>query len=307
MGGGGSGYSYSNRDTEEIRRALRERLSDDRAEAEINAELNARLAEVNRRDTEAISERLDAIEEALGDEADIEKLLYGGSVAKHTFVDGLSDIDSLVVVNREALGSGDPESLREGFAQLLRERLPAGEVADVVVGNMAVTVTYRDGTQIQLLPAVTHEGKLSISSQTGKHWRAIDPKKFAEQLTAVNRSQGERVVPTIKLAKSVIAGLPQRAKLSGYHVEALAVAAFKGYQGGTSLKEMLTHFFATAANNILKPVPDITGQSRQVDARWGPENSSQRRAAAVDLKRVAQRMQSETSPEEWRKLVDPGS
>lgn len=306
MGGGGSNYNYTNQDPAEIREALRKRLAEDDAEANINAALNERLAEVNQRDNEKISARLDAIKEALGDSVEVDKLLFGGSIAKQTYVDGLSDVDSLVIIRREDLGRAGPEQLRAAFAQLLREHLPPSDVAreDITVGNMAVTVRYRDGVEIQLLPAVSHDAKLSISSESGAHWKAIDPKKFASELTAVNRDQGGKVVPTIKLAKSIVAGLPDRAKLSGYHVEALAIAAFRNYDGGTSLKDMLTHLFESAADNVLKPVPDITGQSRHVDSRWGPAGSQARRAAAVDLRRVAQRMRSEASADAWRKLVD---
>jgi hypothetical protein len=304
MGGGGGGYDYSARDAEDIQRALRERLSDEASESEINKLLTERLTEVNQRDTEEISTRLDAIKEALADEARIDKLLYGGSVAKHTYVDGLSDVDSLVVLDREDLAGRGPESLREGFAQLLREKLPASQVDDVSVGKMAVTVHYRDGIEIQLLPAATKDGQLSISSQTGTRWKAIEPEKFAQRLTEVNQAQGGRVVPVIKLAKAVIAGLPERARLSGYHVEALAVGAFSDYRGGSSLKDMVTHLFDSAASNILKSVPDITGQSRHVDERWGKAGSAERRAAAVELRRVAEQMKSDSSAQTWTGLLE---
>jgi hypothetical protein len=303
MGGGGGHYQYNPRDSEEIERALRERLNDEAAEGEINKLLVEQLINVNQRDTHGISQRLDAIKDALSDDAEIEKLLFGGSVAKHTYVDGLSDVDSLVVLNGDGLGGRGPEGLRTGFAQLLRERLPGGEVQEVTVGLMAVTVRYRDGMEIQLLPAVQHDGKLSISSQTGTRWKAIDPEKFAQQLTHVNQQQGRRVVPVIKLAKAVMASLPERARLSGYHVEALAVAAFTDYRGGTSLKSMVTHLFDSAASNVLRPVPDVTGQSRSVDERWGPTNSPERRAAALELRRVAETMKADMSVESWSRLL----
>ena len=59
------------------------------------------LTEFNDRDVEKIGTYLSEIEGALSNKADLERLLFGGSVAKHTHVEGLSDIDALVLLRED--------------------------------------------------------------------------------------------------------------------------------------------------------------------------------------------------------------
>ena len=69
----------------------------------------------------------------------------------------------------------------------------------------AVTVKYRDGTEIQLLPAVRVDGELAVSSGDSDSWVQIRPREFARVRTATNQSQGRAVVPAIKLVKAIFA------------------------------------------------------------------------------------------------------
>jgi hypothetical protein len=304
MGGGGGGYSISSGEMGDLRREVEERTRRTLAASEINALLGDELARINQRDTAKIGEQLEIIEQALGEEIDgLDTLLFGGSVAKHTFVDGLSDIDSLVILDRDELSALSPAQVRERFGEVLRARLAGGEVADVLVGNMAVTLVYRDGTEIQLLPAVRRGEEVRISSEDGKSWKWIEPRRFAERLTQVNQAQRGQVVPAIKLAKAIIAELPEGQRLSGYHVEALAVAAFTGYNGSTTPREMLSHLFESAALGVLRPAPDSTGQSAHIDQALGPADSEQRRLRARALEGIARRMREAGRAEEWRALL----
>jgi hypothetical protein len=303
MGGGGGGYSISSGDLDDLRRQVEERTRQSLVDSEVNAMLGDELARITARDIPRTSAYLDEIAEALADDvAAFDKLLFGGSVAKHTYVDGLSDIDSLVVLKGDQLQDLSPQQLRERFCEALEKRL-GGEVIDVRSGNLAVTVTYRDGTEIQLLPARASGDAVEISSSDGTRWNRIEPRRFAETLTNVNQAQRGAVVPTIKLAKSIIARLPDRANLSGYHVEALAVAAFTGYTGPRTPKEMLTHFFRQAAAAVQRPVSDTTGQSKNIDDSLGPARSEQRLSVSRQLRLIAQRMENSESADDWRKLL----
>src|SRR4051812_22527863 len=128
MGGGGGGYSLNARELERLRDEARSRYDIAEAEADINSYLAERLAEVNDRDIEAVDRHLDAVEEVLREQIkEFDRLRFGGSVAKHTYVDGLSDIDSLVVLDDPNV---DPAAARERLAQALDAGLPRGEVAD---------------------------------------------------------------------------------------------------------------------------------------------------------------------------------
>src|SRR5438270_913554 len=107
MGGSGGGgtYRFSAAELERLREEAQDRLDRSRKDAEINAFLDHELVDINDRDTNLVNQRLEEIERALqGTISEFDKVLFGGSVAKHTYVDGLSDIDSLVVLNPEAAG-----------------------------------------------------------------------------------------------------------------------------------------------------------------------------------------------------------
>lgn len=303
MGGSGGGSIYQTGDPDQLRREVDEQADRAELDSQVNRLLADTLADLNKRDVKKVNAYLDEIKEALSGQAeDVETLLFGGSVAKHTYVDGLSDIDSLVIV--AAAPGTTPEQLREAFAEALRSALGANAKA-VKAGDLAVTVTYEDGTVMQLLPALREGEAFAISSPKGTSWKHIEPKRFAERLTEVNKSVLGMAVPVIKLAKSAIAGLPGDQRISGYHVEALAIAAFENYDGPKTPKEMLTHFFRTAADNVKRPIRDVSGQSPAVDDYLGNSGSADRDRASAQLARIARRMGSARSREEWDRIVNP--
>lgn len=301
MGGsGGSSYSSSADEAVRLREEVLRELAEQERVTEINAALGELLAGINNRDVDAVRERLDAIVEALADiTVDVDRLLYGGSVAKHTFVDGLSDVDALVVINDS---SSPPGALLETFADALRRRLPQGDIAEVSTGTLAITITYRDGTQVQLLPAVERGGHTSIASSDGREWKQIRPHKFAEKLTETNRANGNAVIPTIKLGKALFQRLPEDMRPSGYHVEAMAVDAFRNYTGRRDRLSMLTHLVDHSASVVLRPTGDITGQSVHVDSWLGPANSAARQALRASIARLASALRSAESASDVAEL-----
>jgi len=61
----------------------------------------------------------------------------------------------------------NPNDLVSSFADLVKTKL--GDSADVKSGEMAVSITYRDGTELQILPAAaTADGNLKVSSPEGR-------------------------------------------------------------------------------------------------------------------------------------------
>lgn len=306
MGGSGGGgtYKMTAREVEKLREEAMARLERQRLDAEVNSLIQRELVELNDRDTEQISRRLDEIEDALREESEgLDRLLFGGSVAKHTYVNGLSDVDSLVVLDPDVVGDRNPHEVRQEFRRILEGRLDMGQVQRIDVGNMAVTVTYRDGAEIQLLPAVAQGDSHAISSADGREWVQIDPRRFSRRLSELNEELGGGVVPTIKLAKAVVASqIPKDHRPSGYHIEALATAAFDGYTGARTPRAMVEHFFQAAQDLVRQPVADITRQSRHVDESLGPAESEKRASLARRLERVARRMRTATSAADWEAL-----
>lgn len=304
--GGRSGSAYSRRDIDAIRQEAADRLEQRRLDVEVNSLLQQELGRVNDRDVEKVNARLDAIRDSLGEDiGEIDRLTFGGSVAKHTYVDGLSDVDALLHVRGESADLG-PEELRERIREALDARLPRGEIESVDVGRLAVTVRYRDGEEIQLVPAVERDGdRIAIADASGRSWSdAIDPRAFTRQLTETNERQGGMVVPIVKLTKAIFDNRLGDSAPSGYHVESLAVGAFNRYEGPRTHKAMLSHFLESAANGVLTPSVDITGQEVNVDASLGPAGSPQRRALSRQIENVARAAGEASSIRQWRALFE---
>jgi len=304
MGGSGrpGGHSGTSDDIARTREMVRRELEQQQLAADINQFLAEQLAGYNERDTEAVREKLDDIEETLRELGhDVERLLFGGSVAKHTYVDGLSDVDSLVFLGDQP---GSPVEVIEGFAEALRASLPPSEVRSIETGRMAVTVTYRDDTQVQLLPATERGEHTVIPLPDGTNWKAVRPHRFTEKLTETNQRNGGGVVPAIKLAKALIDQFPKTQQLSGYHVEALAVDAFKAYNGARDRASMLHHLLRHAAEAVLQPTGDITGQTVHIDKHLGASGSTQRRNISRSLRATETALTSATSAEDYGRVFE---
>ena len=302
--GGGTGGYFSAHDAKALEERARRRLEQSRLESAVNSLLQQELPDINGRDTELINNRLQAIEQALGSRiGEVERLLFGGSVSKHTYVEGLSDIDALVEIAEEGISERSPAEVRDSLERALRQALPQGEVQDIEKGRIAVTVRYLDGAEIQLLPAVRVGDELAVSSWDSSTWVPIRPRDFASVLTATNQNQGGAVVPAIKLAKAIFANRLGDDGPTGYHVEALAVDAFRQYSGPRTPKAMVTHLVRTASDRVLRPIRDVSGQSRYVDESLGQESSNTRRALSRKLGRLARTMENTRSIDDWEGLI----
>lgn len=305
MGGSASGGSYFSGDVPNLVNKLRESekaSSSAEYETAVNAVLGNMLASYNDRDRDTLSRHLATIKKAL--ETDIEgtvDLLYGGSVAKHTYVDGFSDIDSLVVLDQAALTDRSPRAAKEFLANRLRKRYPEHEIR---VGNVAVTVHFA-GFEVQLIPAMRAEGRTWVPNENGR-WARINPEGFTKALTTSNKTHQGKIIPAVKLAKGIVAGYPDSMRPTGYHLEALAVEAFKSYSGPHTLKDMVSHLFERSAQLVRQPITDRTGQSIHVDSYLGSPDSIDRRVLSAALDRTARRMRNADraeSPSEWNKLL----
>jgi hypothetical protein len=304
MGGTGGRYSGPRSDDllERINKAREKER--ERLDGQVNDLIRELLARYNDRDTEKVSERLDDIRERLDDVAEIDSMFFGGSVAKHTAVDGLSDVDALVVLDREKIGADSPQDLIDSFHRLLYQSLPRSEVESIRKGRLAVTVTYQDGQEIQLLPALRSRQDVRIASSDGSAWQNTKPRAFERALTDSNRKMNGSLVPTIKLVKSVVSDLPPQKQLKGYHVETLAVDAARGYTGPKTPRALLLHTLEHSSRRVLRPIADVTGQSRVADGYLGPENSVQRRNVSQTLAGIKRRLEAATTVAQWRAVLD---
>jgi hypothetical protein len=305
MGGSGGRGFFSGRKPADVGAELRkeeEKTHDQAFDTQIAERLGELLGDANRRDTNAISTAIDEIKEALS--ADIEgtvEPIFGGSVRKHTFVDGISDIDILVILRDPELKSLPPHEVLEYFEQKAREKLNGWEVSR---GNLSVKLRS-EGLEIQALPAVQEQGKTHIPGARTDRWSKINPQAFFRKLSDTNNKFGGKVVPVIKLVKIINSEQPAALQLTGYHVESLAIEAFKTYSGPLNPKAMIEHFFDASRSLVLAPIRDNTGQSVHVDGYLGPANSRIRQEASAALDRIHRSMKNADtlrSEEQWLEL-----
>ena len=240
------------------------------------------LASYRRRNTRIITQRLESLCGFLRLKGNVVQTMFGGSVRKGTYVTGLSDVDALLIVNQSLLVNQPPARAIKYVRDTIQGRLQQNTVS---AGNLAVTVSYSDGTEIQILPAIrTNSGGVRIADPGSNKWSNVArPDDFARKLAKVNTTKDGRVVPIVKLAKAMadcFISRPSR-KISGYHMESLAIDAFKDSQCPLDPKSMLIHLLEHSMDAVKSPITDSTGQSRYVDNKLGRADSGPRKRAST--------------------------
>lgn len=293
---------------EKLKKEIREterKTADSAFESKVSSEINKLLVDFNNRDVEATNRHLETIKQSI--EKEIEGSIdvrFGGSVQKHTYVDGLSDIDSLVSIDKSDLVGKSPQEVLSYFYARLRQSLPN---TNITKGDLAVTVKFADGEEIQLLPALKSGDKYMIATPQGSSWSKVSPKNFINALKKVNDLNKSKLIPTIKLIKGINSKFPKYSQLSGYHIESLSIEIFKKYAGVINTKSMLQHFFEQGKELVKSPIKDKTGQSVHVDDYLGPNNSKIRRAISYILDRVSRKMKNADgsgSLESWQEILE---
>lgn len=311
MGGSGGGGPFLNRSPEQLAKQVKQAedaTSVKAFETELGSLLGDLLASANSRDVALVQDRLDEIKDGLGEKLDATiDTLFGGSVARHTYVDGLSDVDSLLILNDTELEGLKPSEALKKLADLIRAQISTS--ADVGAGKMAVTIEYPDGMQIQLLPAFKTSQGLKVPSFLRDGWSGIAPEKFQKALSERNAECAGKLIPTIKLAKAIIGTLPEAQRLSGYHIESMAISAFREYEGPKTTSSMLPVFFEKAKDLVSSPIRDSSGQSVHVDGYLGDAGTDKRIAMGHLLGRLAKRIRNASahqSKDQWRAIFGIG-
>jgi predicted nucleotidyltransferase len=272
-------------------------------ERAVNDFLQELASKLSQRDVEKIRVHLETLKKALEKEIDgTVELIFGGSVSKHTYAKGLSDIDMLVRLNNTLLSNAKPQEVLDVFAKAIKQRLPKTEVKK---GDLAVTVKFSSGHEIQLLPSIKTATGYKIANPGTNEWsNVIKPGKFAEKLTSVNIANGGKIIPMVKIFKSINAQLPKNSQLSGYHIESLAIDAFKNKSSyPKTYKGLLQYFCEHASKAVLHPIKDSTGQSVHVDDYLGKSNSIERKRISNSLRILHKKMSQAASVEDWRDII----
>ncbi len=304
MGGsGGSGYIPPSSETIQQKLKAVRKAEQEQLETEVNALLQSAQARFNSRDVDKTRERIEEIRECLSETAEIQTLLYGGSVAKHTYVEGLSDVDALVVLEPSYTKGRLPGQLLAEFQKTLRRLLSRKGVKSIDKGTLAITVRYDDGGEVQLLPAKRSRSAIAIPNSSGQTWKDTNPKIFQRALTRQNTRLGGTLVPTIKLLKALVRTLPEQQRITGYHAEALSLEGAASYKQKVTMRGLLIHILDHSSKRVLKPIRDVTKQSRVVDDYLGKANSMQRSLVSHAMASVKRRLDAATSIKQWKSML----
>lgn len=300
--GGSGGWNIPKKSLSDL---LKDKAAQQQKENEraINDYLQSLLSELNNRDTDQVQSHLNTLKKAIEKDDDgTVDLLFGGSVSKHTYAQGLSDIDMLVRINNSELAKSNPQDVLDYFVKQIKSRLPKTEVKK---GDLAVTVRFQNGYEVQLLPSIKTATGYKVAKPGKNEWsNVIKPKKFAEQLSRVNRSNGGKVIPMIKLFKSINEQFPKKSQLSGYHIESLAIEAFKSNQSfPKTIKEALQKFCQHSRSAVLSPIKDKTGQSLHVDDYLGGRESYNRKRISNQFGILQKKINNASSIEDWKEIL----
>ena len=130
---GGGGSRYTRPTSEHIRRKIEEAREKEKEQliGEVNEFLKKRLAKYDARDVEGIKKRLEQIIAKLGNSLELDTILFGGSVAKQTAIQGLSDIDALAIMNDEALAKNEPQKVLDLFIGICTKKQVVGKLSQL--------------------------------------------------------------------------------------------------------------------------------------------------------------------------------
>ena len=181
-----------------------------------------------------------------------------------------------------------------------------GKSADVEHGAISIKLKYKDGPELQILPALQTSTGVRIPAYEEEAWsQVVHPQRFAQALTDLNQKLSGKLVPVIKLVKPVMNNLEP--KMKGYHTEALAERIFDNYRGDLNSKAMIRHFLDRASELVKTPIQDITGQSVYVDDYLGQRGSAAREAIGRSLQKITQRIKeadAHRSVNDWLSCLD---
>ncbi len=272
------------------------------AEAEVSSVFADALSKINQIDTEALNLHKEEIFQALKstfEEAD--GLLGGGSYSQHTYVNGISDVDMLFVL--DAFSSSkiphkeNSKAVLADMEKRLRLRFPNTEIKS---GRMAVTIKFSDGLELQVLPAFRYHSGYRIPDYRGAGWTIARPNIFAKLLQQRNKEMGGQLVPCIKLAKQICEN--QGLEVKSYHLSNMAVKAFEQYTGPRSQEDMLRHLFNKAKELTVTRMRDITGQGAYVDHYLSNKTARMqlaRQLATIEKEIIA----AEGNSNAWRQIL----
>ena len=219
------------------------------------------------------NEAKDSINDGIDGSVDI---VYAGSVAKGTYVEGISDVDNHVRINGTSLEKKSPAEVKAYIRQQL-SKLP--NVKSVTETRRTVTATYRDGTEMQYVPVIKTKNGYRVAD--GNNWsNVVYENRFKRDFQRTNKKCGGRLTALVRFLKKENANNPKGQRMSGHHIEVMANRIFKSAPASKTddVGTMAVYYHQHASRHIRHRMRDVTGQYTYVDKRslGGPDSESRR-------------------------------
>ena len=219
------------------------------------------------------NEAEDAINEGIEGSVNI---VYAGSVAKGTYVEGISDVDNHVCINDTSLERMKPSEVKAYICQQLA-KLP--NVKSATETSKTVTVTYKDGTEMQFVPVIKTKNGYRVAD--GNRWsNVVYENRFKRDFQRTNKKCGGRLTALVRFLKKENADNPKSQRMSGHHIEVMANRIFKSAPASKThdVGTMSVYYHQHASRHIRHRMRDVTGQYTYVDKRslGGPDSESRR-------------------------------
>ena len=244
--------------------------------------------ELTQSETERVAEKHTWLREKLREKLPVEDDFLTGSYARHTIIrpegDAKFDVDFFLVFDKEEYG----ESSLEELLQTVRGALDIIKIEDLAIEEIrmqsrSVAVVYKDGFQIDVVPAIQIEKDKLYKIFDKKTLAAIDsnPKLHGEILTAANEATAsnstKRLVPMIKILKHW--KRKECDYMKSFHLELLMIETLSSLTI-SSYSSAIAYFFANV--DMQKPLIDPSNAENVIDAYLDDDNVRDDLSSLID-------------------------
>lgn len=208
---------------------LEDKNPDAREEIEEGYEEAADDAEITERQGETINERLESLDEVLGDKVPVKERHMIGSFTRRTMTgpfDEHSDADAMYVLDREEYGRYlDQKNGERNLLQRLKQVIendPRYKKSNVSIDRNAAVIEYHN-MKVDVVPAFERAGGGYVIPDThseGRSWVKTNPRRYKQMFDAVNRSRNGKLE---RFVRNVRSWNEKHGKPYGsYHLEVMA-------------------------------------------------------------------------------------
>lgn len=177
-----------------------------------------------------------------------------GSYSRDTAIRPLDDVDIIFLIDPTKWATSlldlnvwpSPEKVLSSFAQAIRYRYPVSSVYGQR-RSVRLELNHLDIDVVPAIPDLNNPDLIWIPDRNAENWIKSSPKRHAANATDVNKRQGSRFKPLVKLLKFWNGNLPSTVKLKSFAIETMAVRLFQNV-GINSLEQGLLEFFDFVAH-----------------------------------------------------------